>query len=624
MTYVGINIKKTKYIPLLNTRMRNKRSHQKLFSWLSIYAIIFTFLVPQRSIAGPSVGLTRFTESIFKHETRLLATEGKVSREAFEDTANGGSGSLVILMADQADVSDAYSINDSDQRGWFVYRVLSDHAREAQKDLIKFLEAKGASFQSFWAANMIVADIDRETAVEIAGRSDVARVDSNRAARWIERPDIAKEVPDTKKPSSSDAIEWGVSNVNAPAVWTQGFNGTGIVVGGLDTGIRWTHSAIKAKYRGWNGTTADHNYNWHDAVHTGGGVCGANTIEPCDDSGHGSHTVGTMVGDDGTGNQVGVAPGAKWIGCRNMNVGDGTPASYTECFQFMIAPTDSAGNNPDPTKRPHILNNSWGCPASEGCTTRAELETIVNNTQAAGIFVQASAGNSGPNCSTVSEALAIYDSSFAAGATDVNNALASFSSRGPSTYYSPNLLKPNISAPGSSVRSITRTSDTAYSVLSGTSMASPHVAGVIALLWSARPALVRNIAATRALLQNTANPAVTLTAQTCGGTPSTQIPNNSFGYGRVDALAALTAVTVSGRVVNPEGVAQRNAVVSMVDANNVRRTAVTSSFGIFSFDGVRANSTFTLSVSNKRYRFAPQIMTTGSSNLSVSDFVGLQ
>jgi len=119
--------------------------------------------------------------------------------------------------------------------------------------------------------------------------------------------------------------------------------------------------------------------------------------------------------------------------------------------------------------------------------------------------------------------------------------LAGFSSRGPSNYYNPALLKPNISAPGVSVRSAYNTSDGSYSTLSGTSMAAPHVTGVVALLWSARPALVRNIAETKVILQNSANHAVTVSpAQTCGGTSSSQIPNNSFGYGHVDALAAVT------------------------------------------------------------------------------------
>ena len=91
------------------------------------------------------------------------------------------------------------------------------------------------------------------------------------------------------------------------------------MVGNGDTGMRWTHNALKPHYRGWNGSTADHNYNWHDAIHSGGGDCGPNHQEPCDDGGHGTHTTGVAIGDDGAGNQIGVAPGAKWIGCRNMD-----------------------------------------------------------------------------------------------------------------------------------------------------------------------------------------------------------------------------------------------------------------------------------------------------------------
>jgi serine protease AprX len=466
------------------------------------------------------------------------APVAKIAMEVLADTADGKSASVVIFLADQADVSAAYSMKDQDARGWFVYNTLTQHAVRTQADLQVFLTARGATYQSYWAANMIIAAADRSLVESLAARADVARIDPNRPARWIEDPELANFQPAPENPDDPNAIEWGVNNVNAPAVWAQGFNGQGMVIGGLDTGIRWTHSALRPKYRGWNGTTADHNFNWHDAIHVGGSDCGANTVAPCDDSGHGTHTVGTVVGESGN-NQIGVAPGAKWIGCRNMNDGVGTPATYTECFQFMIAPTDLAGNNANPALRPHVLNNSWGCPVSEGCVTGAELETIVNNTQAAGIFVAVSAGNSGAGgCETVEDAPAIYDASFSVGSITINNALSSFSSRGPSTFYTPNILKPNVSAPGSNVRSCYNSSDTSYGALSGTSMASPHVAGVVALMWSAHPHLVRDIGATKSLLENTANPSVTAPAQTCGGTPSTQIPNNIFGYGRVDAYAA--------------------------------------------------------------------------------------
>ena len=479
--------------------------------------------------------------------TKPAEIAAKIAPEVFAATTDGGNASVVIMLADQADVSAAYQMKDQDARGWFVYNTLSEHAARTQAGLRAELETRGVSYQSFWAANMIVATADRALIESLAALEDVARIDSNKEARWIEPPELANASVAPNAPAAPNTAEWGVQNINAPAVWALGFTGQGMVIGDQDTGALWTHVALKPKYRGWDGTTANHNFNWHDSIHDStGNPCGNDSPFPCDDAGHGTHTAGTTVGDDGAGNQIGVAPGARWIACRNMDVGNGTPARYAECFQFMMAPTDLNGNNADPTLRAHVLNNSWGCPSSEGCTTRAELETIINNTQAAGIFVVVSAGNGGSTCSTVNDVPAIYDASFSVGAYDISNTLANFSSRGPSTYYTPNLLKPNLSAPGVTVRSSYHGSDTEYLNETGTSMAGPHVAGAVALLWSARPQLVRDIAATKTLLQNTANPSVTVLATptpppACGGTTFTQIPNNFFGYGRVDVLAALNA-----------------------------------------------------------------------------------
>src|SRR5947208_1036677 len=468
------------------------------------------------------------------------APTNKIAPEVLADTAGGKSASVIFLLADQADVSAGYGMKDQDARGWSVYNTLSQHAARTQKGIRNLLDSRGVTYQSFWVVNMIIANADRALVETVAARPDVARVDSNRATRWIEDPSIANFGVTSGNPST---IEWNVQNVNAPQVWAMGFTGQGIVIGNEDTGMRWTHNALKPHYRGWNGVSADHNYNWWDAIHSGGGVCGPNNQAPCDDSGHGTHTTGSTSGDDGTGNQIGVAPGAKWIGCRNMDQGNGMPSTYTECFQFFIAPTDLNGQNPNPALRPHVINNSWICPTSEGCTTGDELRIIVENTQAAGIFVEASAGNSGPACSTVNDPPAIYNASFSTGAIDISNTLAGFSSRGPVTRDGSNRLKPNISAPGVGVRSSYFTSDTTYASLSGTSMAGPHVVGTVALLWSARPQLQRDIATTKMVLQNTANPNVIVNpVQTCGGIPSTQIPNNSFGYGRVDALAAVNSV----------------------------------------------------------------------------------
>jgi serine protease AprX len=491
--------------------------------------------------AGVLLAMVGWSSAAGTNPSELAA---KVAPDVLAETADSGEASIVILLTDQADVNAAHQMKDQNARGWFVYNTLTQHATRTQAALRAELEGRGVSYQSFWAANMIVATADRALIESLAARDDVARIDSNNAVRWIEPPNLANFGVAPSAPSAATTAEWGVQNINAPAVWALGFTGQGIVIGDQDTGERWTHNALKPKYRGWNGTTADHNFNWHDAIHSAtNNPCGVDTVEPCDDSGHGTHTAGTTVGDDGAGNQIGVAPGAKWIGCRNMDQGNGTPARYTECFQFMMAPTDLNGNNADPTLRAHVLNNSWSCPSSEGCTTRTELETIINNTEASGIFVVVSAGNSGSGCSSVSDPPAIYSASFTVGAYDITNTLASFSSRGPSTYYSPSLLKPNLSAPGVNVRSSYYSSDATYANLNGTSMAGPHVAGAVALLWSARPALVRDIATTKTLLQNTSNNSVTVSpSQICGGTSSsTDIPNNSFGYGRVDVLAAVNA-----------------------------------------------------------------------------------
>lgn len=495
-------------------------------------------------VLGAIVALTRTSLGVdVPPET---AWRNKIHPRVLADTAAGRTASVVVLLADQADVAPAHGIKDPDARGWWVYRTLTAHAARSQAKLRAWLRARGLHYRAFWAANMLVVSGDQSLVEALAARADTGLIESNAAARFIDAPPTAA-LPAT---TAALAAEWGVTDVNAPAVWAMGYTGQGIVIANQDSGIQWNHPALQPHYRGWNGATADHNYNWHDAIHdSSGNPCGNDAFAPCDDDGHGTHTTGTTSGDDGGGDQIGVAPGAKWIGCRNMDRGFGTPARYTECFQFFIAPTDASGNNPDPSKRPHVMNNSWGCPPSEGCAA-STLETIVNNTQAAGIFVVASAGNSGPNCASVNDPPPIYAAAFAVGAYDANHTLASFSSRGPVTVDASNRLKPEITAPGVGVRSAVPSDS--YAVLGGTSMAGPHVVGVVALLWSARPELVRDIATTKSLLQNTANPNVTVSpGQTCDGIPHTTIPNNSFGYGRVDALAAVNVVLSNTPTVTP-------------------------------------------------------------------------
>jgi subtilisin family serine protease len=266
--------------------------------------------------------------------------------------------------------------------------------------------------------------------------------------------------------------------------------------------------------------------------------------------GHGTHTVGTMVGSGadrlGQKNGIGMAPDAKWIACRNMNHGLGVVPTYLECMEWFIAPTKADGTAADPAKAPDVVNNSWGC--VEGCPPPA-LQDSLRASRAAGIFYAVSAGNDGvglpapaAGCNTIYHPLARYPEAFTVGSTTwTTDTISSFSSRGPvllgDAPASVVLMKPNITAPGSAVRSALRANDSAYGSLSGTSMAGPHVAGLVALLISANPGLRGDVDQLEDIIEQTA--VKKTTTEGCGGDTATQVPNNTYGWGRVDALAAV-------------------------------------------------------------------------------------
>jgi subtilisin family serine protease len=465
----------------------------------------------------------------------LLAADATVLDRIFARKAADETASILVVFREQADLSGAANISNREEKRRFVYEALRSTADATQPPLRRRLERAGARFQAFYLVNMLAVEADRPLAEDIASLDDVALLAPNRPVH-LALP--RKEDPGVS-PLSAGVVEASLEVVHATSVWNLGFTGQGVVVGIADTGVDWEHPALKNRYRGFDGASVSHAYNWHDSIHTAnpGNPCGTDSAVPCDDSSHGSHVTGTAVGTDGGDNQIGMAPGARWIACRNMDRGDGTPARYTECFQFFLAPTDSAGANPRPEIGADVISNSWGCPPSEGCTDPDVLRAVVENTRAAGIFLSVAAGNGGSTCSTVDTVPGFYDAAFSVGATTLSDTIAGFSSRGPVTVDGSNRMKPDVVAPGVSIRSSVPGAE--YTRFSGTSMATPHVSGAVALIWSAAPWLANHVPETEALLRATA---VRLTSeQECGGVPGSAIPNPVFGWGRIDVAAAVSA-----------------------------------------------------------------------------------
>jgi len=470
----------------------------------------------------------------------------KVAPHVWETAMEDGEAPFLIVLTEQADLSAAPDQPSREARLRYIYEALREVALRTQPPLHAELNRAGVDYRPFYVVNMIAAKGDRALISSLAQRPEVAHIAANPRVRQAlpqsapqPAPQPALDLPpDQARSLSPQAIEWGVRRVNADDVWALGFTGQGVVVAGQDTGYEWDHPALKNQYRGFNGVTVTHDYNWHDAIHAEGGDCSANSLVPCDDNGHGTHTMGTIVGDDGGSNQIGVAPGARWIGCRNMHQGWGTPASYAECFEFFLAPYPVGGDpfvDGNPARAPHVINNSWTCPPSEGCTDPDILAAVVENVRAAGILVVASAGNYGPSCNTVREPAAIYDAVFSVGAIASDDGIASFSSRGPVTVDGSGRMKPDVVAPGVSVYSSYRGGG--YKELPGTSMAGPHVVGTAALLWSAAPVLIGDVAATEHVITRTARHRTP--DEACSDDAAGDVPNNVYGWGIVDALAAV-------------------------------------------------------------------------------------
>lgn len=466
--------------------------------------------------------------------TSQPAWAANVDSRVLADTAGGRTARFLVLLTAQADVEGAAASRDRAEQGANAVASLQRVAT-AQAGITAELARRRVPYTSYWVVNAIATSGGRDLVEALARRSDVAAIETDRATSAT-----ASETA-VATSAAPRGVEWNIARIGAPSVWALGTTGQEIVYANADTGVRWESPTLKTHYRGWNGSAATHDFNWWDAVHgdlngNGGNPCGFSSRVPCDDHRHGTSVMGVAVGDDGQGNQIGVAPGARWIGCRNMDEGFGSPSTYIECLQFFLAPTDLNGANPDPSKRPHVIGNSYACPPDEGCST-ASLQAAIDNLRAAGVFMAVAAGNGGRSgCSTVVDPPALYDSATSVGATDGADGIAAFSSRGPVTADGSGRLKPDLVAPGVGIRSAALDG---FVAASGTSAATPHVGGAVVLLWSAFPDLRGQVDETERLLQETVLRRTT--TEGCGGDSTSAVPNNTYGHGRLDVLAAYRA-----------------------------------------------------------------------------------
>lgn len=440
--------------------------------------------------------------------------------KAFEQVSDANI--LVSMKAGTQDILNNLardSFSSRTERSQAVYDALTSRAQNSQGQLLSFLKApstlKGFKFgivHSLWITNQVGIQAASRDFIEVLASMDEISGILKEDIVFVDQPIENRK---STEPPEIPANQWGIEKIDAPAAWSLfgGTNGTGITVSNIDTGVRHTHEILHKNYK-------DDGHSWYDPYNK--------TTIPADYNGHGTHTMGTIVGTNG----YGVAFEAKWIACKGLyddNFGSGI--NLLACGQFLICPTTSDGDEADCSKTPHIVSNSW----SQSVGGSTYYDSMIGAWHAGGIVPVFAIGNYGPDCGSVKspgdrDVIAV-------GSTTSTDLRSSFSSVGPTVH---DTIKPDISAPGSAVSSADHQSDTTYRTMSGTSMACPHVAGTIALILSRNPSL--SYVQIKALLQSYADRNLSFVNSSCNWIDETMFPNHHFGYGRLNANRSLQAL----------------------------------------------------------------------------------
>ncbi|MCK4304211.1 MAG: S8 family serine peptidase [Candidatus Eisenbacteria sp.] len=490
--------------------------------------------------------------------------------------------SIILIMRDQAPIA---AINEELKRERATRSVRHERvvialheANSSQADLLATLaenQSRGevAGFTSYWIANLVVAQVTKAYVYVLAERNDIAAIESNFTPALIAPVEEVSGAPG--EPHRGIGITPGLRAINADSVWSElGITGAGRLIGGLDTGVDGEHPALADRWRGACGHPA--------------GECWLNLIDnghpdfPYDTGQHGTHTMGTMTGlGEATGDTIGVAWGALWIACDAIGqvVNPDFDNDIITAFQWFADPDGDPSTTDDV---PDVVQNSWGVceqfPGYVDCDTR--WWDVIDHCEAAGVVVCWSAGNEGSAPQTIrspADRNTTPTNAFSVGAVDATNytfpyPIAGFSSRGPSGCDGVT-IKPEVTAPGVDVYSSVPGGIYQQNGWSGTSMAGPHVAGVVALMREANPDLA--VDTIKQILMETA---------VDHGDPG---EDNDYGWGVIDAYAAVTAVmsgfgTVTGTVTNASngGTPVHGMAVEVLEALCSTYTGTTGGYAI--------------------------------------------